>query len=68
MPLRFFLENVKVVSIKHKGPKMAEQIEKIENELHKFENGFENGLITEKEFIELRSTLAFELELLTSKI
>jgi hypothetical protein len=47
---------------------MAEQIIKIENELHKFENGFENGLITEKEYIELRSTLAFELKLLTSKI
>lgn len=47
---------------------MAEQIKKIENELHKFEYGLDNGLITQKEFEELTSTLVFELKVLASRI
>ena len=47
---------------------MAEQIKKIENELHKFEYGYDNGLITKKEFNELTSSLVFELKQLASKI
>jgi len=47
---------------------MAEQIKKIENELHKFEYGYENGLITQKEFKELTSTLVFELKILARQI
>jgi len=47
---------------------MAEQIKHIENELHKFEYGYENGLITKKEFEELTSTLVFELKILANSI
>jgi len=47
---------------------MAEQIKKIENDLHKFEYGLENGLITEKEFHELTSTLVYELKMIARKI
>jgi len=54
--------------LKIKGLKMAEQIKKIENELHKFEYGYENGLITKKEFHELTSILVFELKILASQI
>jgi hypothetical protein len=54
--------------LKIKGLKMAEQIKKIENELHKFEYGYENGLITEQEFNELTATLAFELKILARHI
>ena len=68
MPLPFFLENVKVISIKRKGLKMAEQIKQIENELHKFEYGYENGLITKREFDELTATLVFELKILANRI
>ena len=47
---------------------MAEQIKKIEIELHKYEYGLDNGLITKKEYDELTSTLTFELKLLASQI
>jgi len=47
---------------------MAEQIKKIENELHKYEYGLDNGLITETEFKELTSTLLYELHTLASQI
>lgn len=47
---------------------MAEQIKKIENELHNFEYGYENGLITKKEFEELTASLVFELHTLAEKI
>jgi len=47
---------------------MAEQIKKIENELHRYEFGLDNGLITKKEFDELTSVLAFELKIIASHI
>jgi len=47
---------------------MAEQIKKIENELHRYEFGLDNGLITKKEFDELTSVLAFELKVIASHI
>ena len=60
--------NVKVVHIKSKGSKMAEVIIQIENELHKYEYGLENGLITKKEYDELTTVLSYELKLLASKL
>ena len=59
---------LKLYQLNAKGFKMAEQIKKIENELHKFEYGYENGLITQKEFKELTSTLVFELKILARQI
>lgn len=47
---------------------MAEMIISIENELHKYEYGLENGLITKKEYEELTSTIAYQLKLLASQI
>jgi len=47
---------------------MAELIITIENELHRYEFGLENGLITQKEYDELTSILAYELKLLASQI
>jgi len=47
---------------------MAEQIKKIEIELHKYEFGVNNGLITQKEYEELTSSLTFELKQLARKI
>ena len=47
---------------------MAEKIKQIEIELHKYEYGFENGLITKNEYDELTSVLTFELKQLASKV
>ena len=47
---------------------MAEQIKKIEIELHKYEYGLENGLITQQEFKELTSTIVFELKELAKHV
>jgi len=47
---------------------MAEQIKNIEIELHKYEFGLENGLITQKEYDELTSVLTFELKVLASQV
>ena len=47
---------------------MAEQLKKIENELHRYEYGFDNGLITKKEYDELTVVLAYELKLLAKQI
>ena len=68
MPLPFFPENVKIIPIKREGLTMAEHIKQIENKLHKFEYGYENGLITKKEFAELTSALVFELKVLANRI
>jgi hypothetical protein len=54
--------------INQKGLKMAELIITIENELHRYEYGLENSLITQKEYDELTSILAYELKLLASRI
>ena len=68
MPLHSFHINVKVVSIKLKGLTMAEQIKNIEIELHRYEYGLDNGLITQKEYDELTSLLTFELKLLARQV
>jgi len=47
---------------------MAEKLKKIENDLHKYEFGLENGLITEKEYAELTATLSFELKQLANQL
>jgi hypothetical protein len=47
---------------------MAEKLRKIENDLHKYEFGLENGLITEKEYAELTATLSFELKQLAEQL
>ncbi len=47
---------------------MAEKITRIENELHRYEFGLDNGLITKKEFDELTSTLAYELKILAHSL
>jgi len=54
--------------INQKGLKMAELIITIENELHRYEYGLKNSLITQKEYDELTSILAYELKLLASRI
>ena len=47
---------------------MAEQIKKIEIELHKYEFGLENGLITQEEYNELTSVIVYELKALAKHI
>ena len=47
---------------------MAEKLKKIENELHIYEYGLDNGLITKKEYAELTSVLAFELKVLAEQL
>ncbi len=47
---------------------MAEIIIQIENELHKYEYGLDNGLITKKEYDELTTVLTYELKQLASQI
>ncbi len=47
---------------------MAEQLKKIENELHRYAYGVDNGLITKKEYDELAVVLAYELKLLAQQI
>ena len=47
---------------------MAEKLKKIENELHNYEYGLDNGLITKKEYDELTSVLAFELKVLAEQL
>ena len=54
--------------LNQKGLKMAELIINIENELHRYEFGLENGLITKKEYDELTSILTYELKILASQI
>jgi len=59
---------LKLYILNQKGSKMAEVIIKIENELHKYEYGLENGLITKKEYDELTTVLSYELKLLARQI
>ncbi|NOR54665.1 MAG: hypothetical protein GQ531_00505 [Sulfurovum sp.] len=47
---------------------MAEQIKKIEIELHKYEFGLENGLITQREYNELTSVIVHELKALAKQV
>ena len=47
---------------------MAEQIKRIEIELHKYEYGLDNGLITKKEYEELTSSLTYELKVLAKQV
>ncbi len=47
---------------------MAEQIKKIEIELHKYKFGLENGLITQEEYNELTSVIVYELKALAKHI
>ena len=54
--------------LNQKGLEMAEMIINIENKLHKYEYGVKNGLITQKEYDELTTMLAYELKLLTQQI
>jgi hypothetical protein len=51
-----------------KGQTMAEKLKKIENDLHKYKFGLENGLITQKEYTELTATLSFELKQLANQL
>jgi len=51
-----------------KGDKMAEKLKRIENDLHKYEFGLENGLITKKEYDELTIVLSFELKQLADQL
>lgn len=47
---------------------MAEQVKNIEIELHKYEFGLENGLITQKEYEELTSLIVYELKALAKLV
>lgn len=47
---------------------MAEKLKRIENDLHKYEFGLENGLITKKEYDELTTVLSFELKQLADQL
>ncbi len=58
---------LELYTLNYKGSKMAEIIIQIKNELHRYEDGLESGLITKKEYTELTTVLTYELKLLTSQ-
>ena len=63
-----FQKMLNLSKLNHKGLTMAEKLKKIENDLHKYEFGLENGLITQSEYDELTHLLSFELKQLANQL